>query len=273
MTSGKRRFIFISAAALVLAIIALLFVFAPSALAQEARFTGEPLPATRASGDVTVSYTTHTLEESGSLDEGLPYYTVDYTSVTNACAPLAGSVVLAYYDITFSDLIPGFTAKLFGEYRQPNSAFYDCLNELYSLMHVNEAGPGASESEFDEGLSDYVTDKGYSISYMPAFSGGKIDYTAVKTAINSQRPVLVFALAVDFYGSVSYGTNYASYSWKKSVSNHIFVIEEYQKFVCNKGLPEEYEYVVYYVSDLYTGSRSIVMGDLTVYNAKGVIIS
>ena len=46
MTSGKRHFIFISAAALVLALIALLFVFAPSALAQEARFTGEPLPAT-----------------------------------------------------------------------------------------------------------------------------------------------------------------------------------------------------------------------------------
>ena len=72
MTSGKRHFIFISAAALVLALIALLFVFAPSALAQEARFTGEPLPATRATGDVTISYTTRTLEESGSLDEGLP---------------------------------------------------------------------------------------------------------------------------------------------------------------------------------------------------------
>lgn len=53
MTSGKRHFIFISTAALVLALIALLFVFAPSALAQEARFTGEPLPATRAAGDST----------------------------------------------------------------------------------------------------------------------------------------------------------------------------------------------------------------------------
>ena len=79
MTSGKRHCIFLSAAALVLVLIALLFVFAPSALAQYARFTGEPLPATRAAGDVTISYTTRTLEESGSLNEGLPYYTVDYT--------------------------------------------------------------------------------------------------------------------------------------------------------------------------------------------------
>lgn len=274
MTSGKRHFIFISAAALVLALIALLFVFAPSALAQEARFTGKPLPATRASGDVTISYTTRTLEESGSLDEGLPYYTIDSCGLTNACGAVAGGVVVTYFDIFKTELIPDYDPLLiFGGYKPQHGIPNQVITELYSLMHTNEAGAGVSESEFDEGLSDYVTSKGYSLTYSSAKSGGNIDYAAVKSAINSQRPVLVFTETANFYGQETRVAGGSTFHREFSVASHIFLINGYMKITYNKGLSSERELIIYESVSLKTAESCIIMGDAPVYNAKGVNIS
>ena len=43
--------------------------------------------------------------------------------------------------------------------------------------------------------------------------------------------------------------------------------------MCDKDLPSEYEYVIYYVSDLYNGGMTVCMGDITIHNAKGVEIN
>ena len=130
-----------------------------------------------------------------------------------------------------------------------------------------------SESEFDEGLSDYVTSKGYSLTYSSAKSGGNIDYAAVKSAINSQRPVLVFTETADFYGQETRVAGGSTFHREFSVASHIFLINGYMKITYNKGLSSERELIIYESVSLKTAESCIIMGDAPVYNAKGVNIS
>lgn len=272
MILGKKQLLLIIATLLLLIPIALIFILAPGASAEEVRYTGTFMPSTRSDKDIVFNYSSYRIIDQGELDEGLPYYTVDYIDLPNACAPLAGTIIAAYYDITLPDLIPGFTSKIFGSYRKPTATLYSTIEELYSLMHVNEAGAGASESEFDSGLAKYIADKGYDITYTIAASNGNLDYAAIKAAIDSQSPVLVFAPEVNFYSMVDYNADNTTYTWKTAVVNHIFIIEGYKKIICNENLPNKYEYTVYLVSDIYSGSRTMIMGDISVHNAKGVKI-
>ena len=129
------------------------------------------------------------------------------------------------------------------------------------------------ESEFDEGLSDYVTSKGYSLTYSSAKSGGNIDYAAVKSAINSQRPVLVFTETADFYGQETRVAGGSTFHREFSVASHIFLINGYMKITYNKGLSSERELIIYESVSLKTAESCIIMGDAPVYNAKGVNIS
>lgn len=273
MTRINKRAFPIFIAMLLLFAVALTLLLAPAAGAEEPRWTGTLLPQTRAGDDLVKQYSSCAVTAEGMLTEGLPYYNAAQTDLTNCCGPLAAIVVLGYYDISMPDLIPGFTSKLFGLYLLPTSAWHNALNELYALMQVNEAGAGVSESEFDEGFEDYVADKGFSLSYAPAASGGKIDFGAVKAAIDSQKPVLVFAPGVTFYEKGSHYDDKTIYQSINTVADHIFVIEGYKKFLCDKDLPSEYEYVIYYVSDLYNGGMTVCMGDITIHNAKGVEIN
>lgn len=181
---------------LVLVLFTSVFVFgawSPVAQAQtEIRYADAPIVSTVAS--TQIYYTSRDIVEERDTAGGAPIY--DYTEgFTNACGPLAGTAIVAFYDKYYSNLIPGWDSyyPATGKYRPQVSTYTSpVLSELYTLMQTNVKGDGVSESEFKTGLQTYITNRGYSANYTSAKSGGSLNYNACKAAIDSNKIIVLF---------------------------------------------------------------------------------
>ncbi|MBR1968248.1 MAG: hypothetical protein IKA11_02505 [Clostridia bacterium] len=156
------------------------------------------------------------------LPYGVPsYYPVD---MLNACGPVAGGIVVGYYDKYFENLIPNFTAyfAVNGRYRGMNSNYVlPMLQEMYTLMRTNVDDVGVSQADCLNGLETFVENKGLSLTYSSVKSSTFID-SAYINAINNMQPVLIFAESIDLYGLYVYD-GYDYFSFLQSSQAHIVV--------------------------------------------------
>ena len=186
----------------------------------EIRYADAPVVSTLASEQVY--YTSKEIVEEHDTDGGAPLYF--YTNnLSNVCGPLAGTAIVAFYDKYYPELIPDWDSyyPATGKYRaQVVSYTYPVLNELYTLMQTNVKGDGVSESEFKTGLQAYIANQGYSASYTSAMSGGSLNYSACKAAIDSNKVIALFIRPSAVY-EISERSGYDNYIESTISGNHI----------------------------------------------------
>ncbi|MBQ9118296.1 MAG: hypothetical protein IJY11_03735 [Clostridia bacterium] len=139
-------------------------------------------------------------EETYTLFENLvPYYY--NTTLENACGPVAGAIVVGYYDRFFEELIPNYVAYYAsGRYRSNDTVYVPALiQDLYTRMRTNVDDVGVSEADCISGLTAYVQSTGRSISYTSVKSGGGFNHTLCDNAIASGKPLLLFCDNVTLY--------------------------------------------------------------------------
>lgn len=156
----------------------------------------------------------------------LPYGVPTYSpaSMENACGPVAGTIIVGYYDKYFENLIPNFTAyfAVNGRYRGMSTTYVvPVMQEIYTLMRTNVDDVGVSETDCLNGLETYVENKGLSLTYSSVRSGSFID-SAYINAINNMQPVLIFAESLELYSLTCYDT-YENINFLQSSQAHIVV--------------------------------------------------
>ena len=173
-------------------------------------------------------------DEYESTTEFISITCPSYNTITqeNSCAPMAATIVIAYYDVTLTNLIPNFEPGYTynGQFRfYPNSNTTLHLKEhLYDLMGTNESGAGTSVSQFKSGMTEYVNGQGYSIQYN---SIGRNVSTA-RNYFQNQTPVVLFLNSFEYYttAGVAIKDDYIAMHGIKSSSMHVVVAYGYQEF-------------------------------------------
>ena len=165
--------------------------WAPVAEEQEIRYADAPIVSALAS--TQIYYTSRDIDE-GETAGGAPLY--DYSGGhANACGPIAGTAIVAFYDKYYPELIPGWESffPTNGRYRSQGSTYvYNLFDEMYVLMQTNVQGDGVSESEFKTGLQTYINNHGYSVSYTSVKSGSTLNYASCKAAIDNNKVIVLF---------------------------------------------------------------------------------
>lgn len=192
----------------------------------ETRYADSPALSTYASE--IVNYTNRVVVEQNTTDGHAPMYT-PLNGMTNACGPVAGAEIVAFYDKYYPELIPGwvpyYTSN--GRYRFSDSTYVPALmNELYTLMRTNVDDVGVSETDFKNGLKSYINGKGFSVSYQDVKAGNYLNYSACKAAIDSNKVIVLFAKAGDIY-SISSGSGYDTIVPTNIAGAHIMVAYGY----------------------------------------------
>ena len=158
---------------------------------EEIRYADAPTVSTAAA--TRIYYTSRDVDYNQTAG-GAPLYNLT-DNLPNACGPIAGTAIVAFYDKYYPNLIPGWESyyPATGKYRsQANDYAMSVLHELYTLMQTNVNGEGVSESEFKTGLQAYINNHGYSASYTSVKSGSTLNYEACKAAINSNKVIAMF---------------------------------------------------------------------------------
>lgn len=196
--------------------------WSPVAQAEEAeiRYADAPIVSTIAA--TQIYYTSRDIVEEGRTAGGAPIF-YSGEGYTNACGPLAGTAIVAFYDKYYPNLIPGWDSyyPATGKYRTQGSSYISAvLSELYTLMKTNVNGDGVSESEFKTGLQTYISNHGYSSSYTNVKSGNTLNYSACKAAIDSNKVIALFIKPGVVYNLAEY-SDHDTYTESTISGNHI----------------------------------------------------
>ncbi len=169
---------------------------------------------------------------------------------SNACACVAGTVVIGYYDATLPELIPNFEPGIEYEgiyYFHGNTfASTDLESELYDLMGTNTIAPGTNVTQFKNGMNSYVNGKGYDISYNSC--GNKFNTSTAINYFNQQMPVVLFLNTYEFYTEalVQISSTKLRMLGRKKEVGHVVVALGYRqyKFYKNNNLFRTEEFLL-----------------------------
>lgn len=190
----------------------------------EVRYADAPIVAPIATE--TVYFTSKDMQD-GSTNGGAPTFLA--TDMSNACGPVAGAEIVAFYDKYYPNLIPNWNSyyPATGIYRTQNSTYITpLLQELYTLMKTNDGGDGVTEANFKSGLQTYFTNHGYSASFASVKSGTTYDYNACKTAVNNNKVIVLFTTPGDVYDIVEH-SDYDTIISYAITGNHIMIAYGY----------------------------------------------
>ena len=157
------------------------------------------------------------------------------SSMPNSCAPVAGTNIVGYYDRWSPNLIPDYTpgAMVSGNYRYyPDMSREPVKNpiaSLYNLMQTNVNGGGTSESEFMSGLTTYVTNAGYSLSYTSFHQNATmVDLPKLKTAINAGKVGLVMCSKYNFVYGIMHYDGHTQVAKENGDAGHMMMVYGYK---------------------------------------------
>lgn len=226
-------------------------------------------------------YVTKTVE-SYSINTTFPNYFNNNGSLQNTCSNVAGANIIGYYDRYYENLIPNSvpgvgTTKKYTYYPMSKNmvANQAVINDLYNKMLTNITAPGSTQVEYKNGLSSYVQNKGYNISFNTVITNGLFDLNKAKVQLQNGYPI---SLYMSGYGFTKITDNGSLVTLDKSLydDNHIAVVYGFDKinyFGANGNLLRSEIYLkvstgIYGVSGVY-----IVNNYGTLNDAESVIIS
>ena len=147
----------------------------------------------------TIYYLTRTITASNEL--AIQYPTINnIAGCSNCCVPIAGANIIQFWDRFKPNLIPNFEPGItfMGAYIYKIAAdeLDDLAYDLYVAMETNSTGNGTTITQCMNGLSSYVSDKGYTFSYESCMTNSVFNYTLATQKIDANKPLLLF---VDFF--------------------------------------------------------------------------
>lgn len=154
----------------------------------------------------------------------------DY-DITNACTPVAASNIITFYDRWYDNLIENYTAGavMNGTYFYYAMAYMcdikdQLIRDLYNLMGTNTEHPGTSKAQYNAGLTAYIQNKGYSVSYTNCETNGTFNFETYKNMITQGKPVALFLIGYNLTEIGSSNTeNLFIFSKNQYVTNHVVV--------------------------------------------------
>lgn len=158
----------------------------------------------------------------------------NYTQV-NSCAPMAGTIVVGYYDLYYPNIVPNYETALFDssgnfvDFKNNTSDMLDIKEELYDLMGTNSIQSGTSISQFKTGLTSYVNTNGQSIAYNDL---GTFSVSGLQSYINLNRPVVLFINSYVYITSIGFTETdeYLGLVVRTATVGHVCVAFGYQKY-------------------------------------------
>ena len=142
---------------------------------------------------VTVNYATKNTENY-TIQYNLPDYAGKVGE--SSCASTAGTIILAYYDRFFENLIPDCQVYYnFGSaivYKSSTVQTIELTATLHDLMLIGTEHDGRTFTEYQQGMNAYVTSRGLTYSTTSTFTNGSFDFNKYKTAVESGKPVAIF---------------------------------------------------------------------------------
>ena len=172
------------------------------------------------------------------------YFTNDPSSATALSVPssikhlsvryrdLGGAGSMRYYDRWYDNLIENCIAGAMlstGIYYYFPMAYQtdtkdQLIRDLYNLMGTNTEHPGTSKAQYNNGLTTYVRNQGYNISFTNCETNGTFNFETYKNMITQGKPVALFLIG---YNLTEIGLNdeenFISFSKNEYVTNHVVV--------------------------------------------------
>ena len=183
-------------------------------------------------------------------------------SMTNTCAPAAGTNVVVFYDRWYENLVPDYTPGIqltpgyFYYLDMAKPATTNVLKTLYELMDTNVGSGGTSESQFLNGLSEYVDNAGYDLSYTSFYSGAKtVDLNALKEAINQNKIGVVFCSRYNFVYGIRHDENKTIIAKENANVGHMMMVYGYQTIAYYKNDTNFRTDTFLYASSGYSGAN------------------
>ena len=182
-------------------------------------------------------------------------------NMTNTCAPAAGTNVVAFYDRWYENLIPSYTPGVlvnngyyyFSDMAKPETT--NVLKTLYELMDTNVGSGGTSESQFLNGLSEYVDNTGYNLSYTSFYEDSKtVDLDALKDAIDQNKVGVIFCSRYNFVYGIVHTENLTSVVKENANVGHMMMAYGYQTIAYYKNDINFRTDTFLYVSSGYSGA-------------------
>lgn len=135
-------------------------------------------------------------DEEMVIDDAFPTYYDLNAELENSCAPVAGSIILGYYDQYYDNLIENFTAVryIFGMklFNSPTEEVQETINQLYIDMDTNVIEGGTTINGFKTGLQTYVERQGQDVSYSQKVSNQNVNLEAIRQSLRDGKPVALF---------------------------------------------------------------------------------
>lgn len=179
----------------------------------------------------TIQFDSYEVSET-YLTNGYPNY--ENVTQLNSCAPMAGTLLLGYYDSTYTDIIEDFQSSYTYNgnfyYRGTTNKVIQVKEYLYELMGTNTINPGTSVSQFKTGLTSYVNEKGYSITYTSC--GNTFSISNALTHIQNQKPIALFVSSYTYipFGCYSIHDDYMTIIQNVSSNGHAMVCFGYREY-------------------------------------------
>ncbi len=150
--------------------------------------------------DVSSEIVNYTRKEVSYVEtvKGVPFY-YQYSAYPNSCGPVAGAIIVGFYDAYYENLIPDYYPFFSnGSYKRMDFTYISKLTgELYTLMRTNVDDVGVSEEDCKNGLRAYVNKQGYNLSYSNVKGYNTVNENAYVSAIENNQPVLLFCDKMD----------------------------------------------------------------------------
>ena len=182
-----------------------------------------------------------------SMKGALPKYHDSGTN-DNACANVAGSIILGFYDKDYDELIPNFkAARVIRDkiiFATQTQAVQDVIDDLHIRMKTNETGKGTTVEDFKTGLRSYVDQQGRDITYNPLVSKEQLDINGYKNSVNNKKPIVLFVskyTMIDL-NSIQESNQTDTYTLLHYGGNHVLVgygIREIVYYNSNGSLQEK----------------------------------
>ena len=201
-------------------------------------------------GAITGTQVVNIYYKSKSVNENFMAYFIPHNSSSpyvSACACIAGSNIVAYYDRYCPNLIPdyepGYEYMGYYFYYAQSTEVRNVVTSLYSDMGTT-ASEGTTAAQFLSGMSKYANRAGYTFGYSSCMSGGNFNYSAAKSGIDNNRATALFLSGYNVAELGEYENRDVA-GYILSAANHVMVGFGYRDvtYTYDSGAQETFNYI------------------------------
>ena len=205
----------------------------------------------------------------------------------NACATMAGTNILVFYDRWLTNLVPNYTPGMmntgtdgvsyYAYFPNNNTAPISTLmTTLYQLMGTT-AENGTTANQFRSGMQSYVNGQGYSISYESCYQNSTmVNLTKIRQAVENNKVALIMCSTYNFVYGVYENANGIAVNKVDGNRGHMMFVYGYCVYnYYNNGVNFKTDTFLYVSSGYQAGYQGyILLNDhLTIEEAYVVTIS